>query len=386
MAGGVEAVEAESGVEGGQDALWQCAAGGGHEVDLDGVDGGLALAHADDLEALDVVVDGQQGVLRGGGDEVPDGLVGDVDGAEGVALGGHAGLLGVAAELAAAGELAACLGCQGLGGVQVGLRRGDVDADEGHGLGGGLHLIHMLELVVGGLLLLVAHGILLGVEVAVRLECVVGLDLGVEVLGEHLPVDVVGLEGSGQGALVELAGHAFLGAALGAYPGLAEGLHVLGGLAVLLGVEDGVPRLLGCLHGHSGLVELLHDELHLGNLGVEHINAEQVAAHADAHLAYGLVEQGLGDHLLEHHLLQGLAVGRVGVVAQLLVGLRHAALVLHEVDFVAADLGHGGAVAENLAAVGERVTDDERKKGHCYDDKQQYGPLPDFLECCHLFQ
>ena len=99
--------------------------------------------------------------------------------------------------------------------------------------------------------------------------------------------------------------------------------------------------------------------------------AIQAATHFYAHAVHGLVYEGLGHHLLQHILRSGLRVGRVGVLAHLVVKLLHAPLIFCKINLVAAYLGYRGAGAEDLAAVGECVTDDEGKKSHCYNNEQQ---------------
>ncbi len=270
------------------------------------------------------------------------------------------------------GEFLACL--------LVSLGGGDVDSDEADlacGLG---HLVHLFLLVVAVFHLLVAHGICLLVEVAEGEESHVNVGCGDIVVVESLLVEVVGLDSADEQTLVDGLLDHLLGSLLGCEPCTLERLNLCVGQTVALGVEDYLICLLGSLDAETGCVELADQVHHLRVAGIlKHVVAKQVAGAAHSGLLCGIEHDCLLHELFESHLRQDLRV-EVGelrrVVAtgllQLVVEFLTLALVVGYVDFCTSHFSHCGVVAQDVAAVGQRVADDECEERHADHHDQKH--------------
>ena len=128
---------------------------------------------------------------------------------------------------------------------------------------------------------------------------------------------------------------------------------------------------------HSDL--LAHHLVDHGGAGAEHHLGELVVGHLEAEVFKLLFVELLGDHVAEHLLLQQGLVDLLSALLCVLVGGLHLALEFLNVDFLSADLGDGGAGAEECAARSEEVTDDERQKRHADDNEQKHRFASDFL-------
>ena len=85
----------------------------------------------------------------------------------------------------------------------------------------------------------------------------------------------------------------------------------------------------------------------------------------------GVVEQALGNKLIDCHLGQALLVEALELLGILLACLLELsvegfalALIVEIIDLLVADFGHHGVVAEEVAAVGDRIAEDKREQGH----------------------